>query len=181
MRIAEFDDHRRILFLRDPLRRLVGFYWSWVVSNTSDWCYVGGRGEFPLKGATFRELVEAIQRARELGIELQHHLLSQIHDLPVLRADDHIALIERLDEELYDLDRQYGITVFRPRTHSHPVDEQQTTPAMDRRPEWFTRKGFPRAECFFDAALATLARRCYAEDAALHASMVGARPLVFHA
>src|SRR6185295_6796389 len=63
-RLRELDAFQRILFVRDPLRRLVGFYWSWVVCDFSQWGFLDDERELSLAGATFRELVEGIDTAR---------------------------------------------------------------------------------------------------------------------
>ena len=51
---------------------------------------------------------------------------------------------------------------------------------MDRRAAWFREhqeEGAPRFELFYDEELAGRARRCFAADSALHASIPGASPL----
>jgi hypothetical protein len=169
--------YERILFVRDPLRRLVGFYWNWVVTDSTEWCFLDDAAERSLQGATFREFVEALDAARREGIALQHHLISQVARLPADRPPDHLALVERLDHELAALDARFGLTGHDPQPHGRQIDATLAEPVMDRRPDWFDPARAPAFELFYDAELATTARRCFAEDVALHASIPGARPL----
>jgi hypothetical protein len=41
---AAYPDYYKVLFLRDPLRRLVSFYAYWVVRNPCMWTYADGKG-----------------------------------------------------------------------------------------------------------------------------------------
>ena len=170
--------YERILFVRDPLRRLVGFYWNWVVRDSTKWCFLDDRRKHSLEGATFRDLIEAIDRACRHRLVLQHHLLAQVAGLPTDRPPDHLALVERLDAELAALNRRFGLTGYdAAQPHGRPMDSTLAEPVMDRRPDEFDPRRAPPFERFYDADLAATARRCFAEDVALHASIPGACPL----
>jgi hypothetical protein len=95
-RLLTLADYERILFVRDPLRRLVGFYWQWVVRDQTQWCFVDKEGELSLEGATFRDLIDAVAATRRDGRVVQHHLLDQVALLPTDRVPDHLALVEHL-------------------------------------------------------------------------------------
>ena len=75
--LSALDAYEHVLFVRDPLRRLVGFYWTWVVGDSTKWCFLDHARECSLVGMTFRELIEALDRARDQGISLQHHLVDR--------------------------------------------------------------------------------------------------------
>jgi hypothetical protein len=176
--LSALRGYERILFVRDPLRRLVGFYWNWVVRDSTEWCFLDERREHSLVGATFRDLIEAIDKARRHRLVLQHHLLAQVAGLPGDRPPDQLALIERLDDELAALNRRFGLTGYEARQlHGRPVDSTLAEPVMDRRPDEFDPRRAPPFERFYDEELAATARRCFSEDVALHASIPGARPL----
>src|SRR5215470_1737144 len=171
--------YERILFVRDPLRRLVGFYWTWVVCNSTEWCFLDDGREVSLVGVTFRQLVEGIDRARHQGRVLQHHLIPQVAGLPTDRPVDHLALVERLDDELAALNRRFGLSGYdQPHPRRETIDSTLTEPVMDRRPECFDRHRAPAFERFYDDELAAIARRCFADDVALHASIPGACPVL---
>jgi hypothetical protein len=176
--LADLEDYERVLFVRDPLRRLVGFYWEWVVSNATPWSFVGDDGDLPLEHASFRQMIGAIETLRREGRTRQHHLLEQVARLPRDRPPDHLALVERLDDELVALNERFGVVgVGDPDSRGRAVDLSLTEPVMDHPPEWFRGRASPRSELFYDPELAACARRCYPADVALHASIPGARPL----
>lgn len=178
-RVPSLAGYERILFVRDPLRRLVGFYWSWVVRDSKTWCFLDDRGEHSLLGASFRAVVEAVDRARRQGLVLQHHLIPQVTGLPADRPPDHFALVERLDDELAALNERFALTGYdNSRPLGRKVDATCAEPVMDRPPAWFHRRRGPAFELFYDAELAATARRCFPEDVALHGSIPGARPLL---
>ncbi|MGE0449974.1 MAG: sulfotransferase family 2 domain-containing protein [Vicinamibacterales bacterium] len=178
-RQRELDTYPRILFVRDPLRRLVGFYWTWVVRDPREWGFLDDARERSLAGATFRELIEGIDAARRQGRELQHHLREQIAGVPAVRPVDHLALVERLDDEIAALNVRFGLSGYdQPYPRRAAIDPTIGEPVMDRRPDWFDLRRAPAYERFYDADLAAIARRCFVEDVALHASIPGARPLV---
>lgn len=177
-RLPALDGYERVLFVRDPLRRLVGFYWNWVVRDSTQWCFVDDEGEGSLQGATFRETIEAVERAQCQGRVLQHHLLAQAANLPADRPPDHLALVERLGDELAALNARFGLTGYHnPHSSARTVEATAAEPVMDRRPAWFDRHRAPAFESFYDAELAATARRCFPDDVALHASIPGACPL----
>lgn len=177
-RLPALEPYERVLFVRDPLRRLVGFYWHWVVRDSAQWCFLDDRGECSLQRATFREMIEAIDRARRQSVVLQHHLLAQVANLPGDRPPDHLALVERLDDELTALSARYGLIGYHnPSPGGRKIDSTRAEPVMDRRPGWFDPRRAPAFERFYDAELAATARCCFAADVALHASIPGARPL----
>ncbi len=177
-RIPALGTYARVLFVRDPLCRLVGFYWNFVVCDPRSWCFLDDRGEVPLQGATFRAVIEAVNRARHDGVVLQHHLLAQSMNLPADRAPDHLALVERLDDELTALNHRFGLTGYHnPHRSDGEIDSTLTETVMDRRPDGFDRRRRPAFEMFYDTELAATARHCFPDDVALHASIPGARPL----
>lgn len=177
-RLPGLDAYERVLFVRDPLRRLVGFYWNWVVCDSTKWCFLDESAAYSLQGATFREMIEAVDRALRQRLVLQHHLLAQVANLPADRPPDHLALVERLDDELAALNERFGLTGYDdPHPSGRTVDATLAEPVMDRRPGWFDQRRAPAFESFYDAELAATARRCFREDVALHASIPGACPL----
>lgn len=176
-RVPALDGYERILFVRDPLRRLVGFYWNWVVRDSTHWCFLDHRREQPLQGATFRHLLEAIDRARREGVPLQHHLVDQVENLPTDRPPDHLALVERLDAELAALNQRLGLSGYDSPRPRREVGSTASEPVMDREPGGFDLRRSPAYELFYDAELASMARRCFSDDVALHASIAGAAPL----
>lgn len=176
---VRLDDYERIFFVRDPLRRLVGFYWEWVVTRPEPWAFADDDGELSLEHATFRQMIDTIATLSGDGRTPQHHLLAQVLGLPCDRPPDHLALVERLDDEFAMLNERFGLLgLDGPRTGGRAVDLSVTESVMDRPPEWFRGRTSPAFEGFYDAELAELARGCYAADVALHASIPGARPLV---
>ena len=116
--------------------------------------------------------------ARRQGVALQHHLVAQVAKLPTDRPPDHLALVERLDDELTALNRRFGLTGYHnPNPGGREVDSTPAEPVMDRPPDWFDQRRAPAFERFYDVELAATARRCFPEDVALHASIGGACPL----
>lgn len=176
--LAALDAYERVLFVRDPLRRLVGFYWTWVVCDSTDWCFLDERREQSLRGATFRQMIEGVDNARSQGRTLQHHLVAQVAGLPGDRPADHLALVERLDDELAALNQRFGLTgCDNAEPFRRQVGSTRSEPVMDRLADRFDRDLAPAYESFYDAELAAKARRCFADDVALHASIPGASPL----
>jgi len=177
--LSDLGDYERILFVRDPLRRLVGFYWQWVVRDQTLWCFADDERERSLEGVTFREMIDAVEAMRREDRVLQHHLLDQVALLPTDRIPDRLALVEQLADELAALNTRYGLTgASTPRARA--MSSSYAEPVMDCPAAWFRERKdelAPRFELFYDRELAERARRCFATDCALHASIPDASPL----
>ena len=99
----EASGFRKVWFIRDPLRRLVSFYYQFVVRRPeAEWCYADASAEVGLHGATFAEFVETIAGLHRLGQSLQHHLQPQTRRLAASDVDV-IVKIEELHERSDEL------------------------------------------------------------------------------
>jgi len=171
-------DYEWIQFVRDPLRRLVGFYREFVVPEVSQWRFADQAAAVTLEHASFCEMVDAIAELRRDGLDLQHHLVDQSAGVPLDRPPIHLALVERLDAELVLLGERFGVVGATGSPMRRRVDDGMTPGCVARRPpKWFRSRPTPSYESFYDEELADRVRRIYADDVALHATITGAQPL----
>ncbi len=162
----------KVLFLRDPLRRLVGFYSQWVVRNETLWCFVDAQRRLALRGKTFREFLLALDHAWKHGFPLQHHLVPQCEKLAGVEFDQVVA-VEQLASGLEDLNRRLGLAIPAPHANRSRYGTKFTGAACDSPPHRFREDGIPSPECFFDEETAALARAIYAKDIELYRKATG--------
>jgi hypothetical protein len=172
-------DYEWIQFVRDPLRRLVGFYLEFVVPEVSQWKFADDAAAVTLEHASFGEMVDAIAALRRDGLDLQHHLVDQVAGVPFDGPPVHLALVERLDAELVVLGERFGVVGATGSPARRRVDVGTAPGCVARRPPtWFRSGPTPSYESFYDEELADRVRQIYADDVALHASIAGAQPLL---
>lgn len=161
------EDCYKVLFLRDPLRRLASFYAHWVVRTPGPWCFADEDRRFWLHQKSFRRFVYVLDHLHRHRLPFQHHLEPQLAFTDNIDFD-RIVLVENLYEGLADLNRRVGFDYLpRQRTRT-PYNPGLTECCADRSPEWFRLNGVPSPEWFFDRELTDLAKRHYAEDLAFY-------------
>ena len=162
-----YPDYFKVLFLRDPLRRLVSFYAYWVVRNPCMWTYADDQRRFWLYTKSFRRFMYILEHLHRNGLKFQHHLEAQLAGTE--RFDfDRVVLVEQLRPGLLALNQQLGFDFAPPhslRTPYAPGDGQQVA---DHSPLWFRKHGIPAACRFYDAELLELAEKMYAGDLAFY-------------
>jgi hypothetical protein len=165
--LPEYPDYRSVLFIRDPLRRLVSFHATWVVRAPHMWCFADQARRFKLQGKSFRQLLYVLDHLDRHGLPFQHHLEPQHQGLPT-HEFTHVILTEELTHGFRVLNEALGLDVDAPHRHrtSRKMDLKQYV--GDRKPAWLASHGIPEDAWFFDAPSAELARRLYAEDVALY-------------
>ena len=75
------DDYVRLWFVRDPFRRLVSFYYQFVVQEQQLWCFADDAKTQRLEASTFVEFVRTVGDLHDKGHRLQHHLEPQTRAL----------------------------------------------------------------------------------------------------
>jgi len=171
-RASRCEDYWKVLFLRDPLRRLVGFYSLWVVRDESLWCFADARQRFPLRDKSFSEFLLALQHLRAHDLPLQHHLVPQAANLQGVDFDETVA-VERLGEGLAGLNQRLDLDVPIPHKNRSLDDPSLRDFVGDKKPDWFRNVGVPGAEYFFDVETRALALELYAADVELYRRRTG--------
>jgi len=174
--VGQYTDHWKVFFVRDPLRRLVGFYARWVVRDPATWCFADAAQRMSLRSKSFRQFLLSVQHLRKHRLPLQHHLVPQLHNTQGLRFDQVIA-VERLADELGKLNRRFGIVVPIPHDNQAPYDPALRQVATDRAPDWLRRHGVPAPEFFYDDETRAIALEVFADDAAYYREATGLWPL----
>jgi hypothetical protein len=163
---SDFDrhsDYAKILFIRDPFRRLVSFYCHRVVRDTRQWCFADENKECRLEGKTFSEFMNIIEKVDSVGLTLQHHLQSQTSGSMKVIYDAVIS-IENLSDELDRLNNIYSINFSIPHSNSNSYDVLLMHHAYDRSPEMLLEGGIPSFKYFYNSDLRRIATKIYRED-----------------
>jgi Sulfotransferase family len=162
-----YPDYFKVLFLRDPLRRLVSFYAHWVVRYPCEWSHADQQRCFWLHNRSFREFMYILEYLQLNGLKFQHHLEAQLARTEMIDFD-RVILVEQLRPGLLALNQQLGFEFAPPhnlRTQYAPDDGQEATNHL---PDWFRKHGIPAACRFYDPELMELAEKMYAEDLAFY-------------
>jgi hypothetical protein len=170
--ITDYKDYLKVIFFRDPLRRLVSFYNHWVVQDNELWCFADDERRFPLKHKTFRQFVYVLEHLERHGMKFQHHLRPQLEQVEQVEFDK-VILIEDLDRGLDELARMLKIEVaYTPQNIRH-YSEHLREPVADRLPDRLRASGMPRAQWYYDAAVRDVAIKVYALDAGYYQAISG--------
>ncbi len=170
--IHDYDGYHTVLFLRDPMRRLVSFYTRWVVKEPGIWDFADDERRFGLQGKSFRQFMYVLDHLDRHGLAYQHHLEPQTMRLPEFQFR-HVVLTEQLSAGFQKLNDILGVQVGSPRRHQTRRTESLQEFVGDRRPGWLAQRGIPVYGWFFDRDMARLGRRLYAADFDLYAAHGG--------
>lgn len=157
------SDYAKILFIRDPFRRLVSFYCHWVVRDTRQWCFADKNQEFRLEGKTFSEFLNIIAKLENEGLTPQHHLQSQTRESMNIIYDA-VLPIENLNIQLEKLSSIYAIKFDVSILNANNYDNSQRYRAYDCRPDTLLKNGIPSFKYFYNADLKKIVKRVYGED-----------------
>ncbi len=164
---SKYPDYISVLFLRDPLRRLVGFYLRWVVSSPGRWDFADEERRFSLQGKSFRQFLFVLDHLHRHNLCLQHHLEAQVKNLQD-KVFDEVVLTENLDTGLRSLGARLGHEIKDWHEHRTPRNRRLRNFVGDRSPAELSRDGIPGDAWFYDDEARKLAFRIYAEDIALY-------------
>lgn len=164
---AAYPDYFKVLFLRDPLRRLVSFYAYWVVRNPGFWTFADHQRRFWLHSKSFRRLLYVLDHLQHHRMRFQHHLEAQLQHTEGIEFD-RVVLVEQLPAALLQLNRQFGLEFLPPHKLRTGYSVAVAEPVGDRSPRWFREHGIPQAQWFFDPELQQLAEQLYQEDVACY-------------
>jgi len=171
--IAEYPGYRTVLFLRDPIRRVVSYYAQFVVGEDEEWLHADDAASVELRRHTFRETVRAVAAVARSGRRLQHHLVPQVDGIPPGIVFDEVIVVERFDRDIARFNRVVGITTPGPWAATVRSYDGPDVPAADLTPAWIREHGLPRPERFVDEELAATITDVYAEDVAWYLSVPG--------
>jgi hypothetical protein len=169
--IGDHPGYRTVVFVRDPLRRVVSFYRRFVVLGEAEWIHADDDGTVDLRDCTFRETVAAIADVARSGRRLQHHLVPQVDGIPPGTAFDAVVVVERFDADLAAFNRVVGITSPGPWRSSVQRYHGPDVPAADLSPAAIREHGAPPVERFVDDELAATIAEVYAHDVDWYLSM----------
>jgi hypothetical protein len=155
--------YTKILFVRDPFRRLVSFYCGFVVRDTRNWCFADANQNYPLHGKSFSEFLQILEELAGQGLAFQHHLQPQIGSVCGIRFDMVIA-IERLEQQLSELNSTLAIKYDVPKHNATPYSESANRYSFDASPECLALEAIPIAEYFFNPTLVARVEKLYNED-----------------
>jgi len=165
--ISEYPDYFSVLFLRDPMRRLVSFYANWVISRPGKWDFADHDRRFRLNNRSFRQFLFVLDHLDRHGLGFQHHLEPQSKNLQGMSFDT-VVLTENLHQSLRSLNARLGCRVED--FHENQTDRggQLREFVGDHSPGSLATAGIPEDQWFYDEEVAYLARRIYAEDIDLY-------------
>jgi len=164
---SRYPDYLSVLFLRDPLRRLVGFYLRWVITSAGKWDFADEGRRFSLQGKSFRQFLFVLDHLYRHGLRFQHHLEAQGKNLQG-KVFDEVVLTENLDAGLRSLNARLGHEVNDWHEHRTTRNRRLRNFVGDRTPASLSRGGIPGDSWFYDDEARNLALRIYAEDVALY-------------
>jgi len=175
--IGDHPGYLTVVFVRDPVRRVVSYYRRFVVLGETEWIHADDDGTVDLRDCTFRETVAAIAAVARSGRRLQHHLVPQVGGIPPGTTFDAIVVVERFDADLAAFNRLVGITSPGPwHSHVQPYDGPDV-PGADLSPAAIRTQGAPPPEQFVDDELAATIADIYADDVDWYLSVPGTQLL----
>ena len=166
-RAHDHPDYFKVLFVRDPLRRLVSFYAHWVVRKPGYWSFADHERRFCLDQKSFRRFLYALEHLHRNRLRFQHHLESQLDQTTGI-VFDRVVLVEQLRPGLLELNQQLGFDYLPRHQNRNPYDLGSAEPAADRSPQWLRENSVPETRWFFDEELLELATDLYAADIAFY-------------
>ena len=161
--IGGYKDYLKVLFIRDPLQRLVSFYCHWVVRDDKEWCFADDGRAYPLHGKTFSDFLRTMERIAARGIRFQHHLIPQVQDVRHI-AFDRVIAIEHLDAQLSALNATFGFNYAVPKRNPTPYDNAIVRYVYDCDPDELRRDGIPSYRYFYNDRLVEAATKLYRSD-----------------
>ncbi len=173
--IAEYPEYRSVLFLRDPIRRLVSYYARFVVHEVEEWICADDDGDVDLRGHTFRETVRAVANVARSSRRLQHHLVPQVDGIPPGTTFDEVVVVERFDTDIARFNRLIGNAMTGPWRAEARTYDGPDVPAADLLPASLRDKGLPRLARFLDDELVATIADVYAADVDWYLSIPGTR------
>lgn len=166
------DDYIKLWFLRDPLRRLVSFYYQMVVSDQEGdtWAFADHNKVELLKGRTFEDFIYILGDLHKRGERLQHHLEPQTRFLLGVSFDA-IVKIEDFNERTDELMALIGVDV-RPKHLNHQKSSGRIQAGAYRlKPDHLAKQPNYEYESFWNDELKEIARHIYAEDCRFYESL----------
>ena len=161
--VIAYRDYFKVLFLRDPLARLVSFYAHWVVRKPGVWSFADHERRFWLDRKSFRRFLYALDHLHRNQLRFQHHLEPQM-----ARTDgidfDRVVLVEALRPGLMELNHRLGFDYLPPHATRTHYDRRIAEPAADRSPQWLRSHTVPENRWFFDEELQVLGENLYVPD-----------------
>jgi len=167
--VAEQDDYFRIFVVRDPLRRLVSFYYQWVVLHQTRWFHADEARQVSLRDCTFREFIAALQALAEKGLPFQHHLTPQTRILNAASVDE-VVKLEEINERFRAINRRLGLDYAPRHLNQTAYSDIPRLGAFDLAPATLREEPLHPYQSFFDDELLRAATHIYAQDMALYAS-----------
>lgn len=165
------SDFTRVWFVRDPMRRLVSFYYQFVAYRSVHWCFADHDEQVRLEGATFASFLHSLHDLWVRGEPLQHHLKPQTREFNTATFD-RIIKIEELDERANELMALLDIDI--PPGHENRRHHHQGayhSGAEHLAPDELTRMPVLDYESFWSNELRAMAREAYADDCRLYDSL----------
>ena len=161
--IDSYKDYLKVLFIRDPFRRLVSFYCHWVVRDDKKWCFADDGRAYPLHGQTFSDFLRTMERIAARGIRFQHHLIPQVRGVRHIEFDRVIA-IEDLDAQLSALNAKFGFDYAVPKRNPTRYDNAIARHVYDCEPNELRKNGIPSYRYFYNERLVKAATEIYRAD-----------------
>jgi hypothetical protein len=171
--IAAHPGYRTVVFLRDPIRRVVSYYAHFVVGEVEEWIHADDDGDVDLRGRTFREAVGAVAEVARSGSRLQHHLVPQVDGIRAGLTFDEVVVVERFDTDIARFNRLIGNTMTGPWRAKTLAYDGPDVPAADLPPAWLRDHGLPRPARFLDDDLVATIADVYAADVDWYLSIPG--------
>jgi len=161
--VATYDGYVKILIVREPLSRLVSFYYERVVRDDQTWCFADDRHEVTLREHTFRDFLRSLAALAERGVEFQHHLVPQTPAVGTVRFDE-VVRLDELDERFVAINRKIGVDYVPKHLNEHRYAAAKRPRAFDLPPSVLREEPTHPVESFFDDELERVAGALYRDD-----------------
>lgn len=168
--VHSFDDYLRIWFVRDPFRRLVSFYYQFVVFRPQNWCFADHEKMQTLEGRTFQELIHILGELHDCGRRLQHHLQPQTRSLIDVPFDA-IVKIEELEERKQELMSMVKTKIEPAHLNQQKSSEIDMQNAFLLSPDELKNSPVFSYSSFWNNELLEIAERVYSNDCELYNSL----------
>ena len=168
--VGSLDDYLKIWFVRDPFRRLVSFYYQFVVKQPKHWNFADHNKQETLADSTFQEFIQIVGDLHDRGERLQHHL--QLQTRTLLEVDfDAIVKIENLENRKKELMAMIDVDVEPQHYNRQKKTDEIMQNAYLLTPEELKKAPVYDYSSFWNNDLLATVERVYAKDCEFYRSL----------
>ncbi|MEM7193403.1 MAG: sulfotransferase family 2 domain-containing protein [Pseudomonadota bacterium] len=158
-----YPDYFKALVVQNPLRRLVSFYYKFVVTGSERWCHADQEAILSLENHTFRQFIRVLTDLAIRSCSFQHHLVSQTEQIKMIPFDE-VIKTKDIAFGLKRINQRLGI-VYEPLClNASGYSDARGRNVCDITPDELSTLPVYSYDQFYDSALREMVSALYADD-----------------